>query len=154
MSSTLVILSARSSCWLGRTLAKNNIEKRINTKTVTIFRSRTQTFNSYRSLRYASGNKSVIIFNDLKPIEIYIYAKKAPIYELSRSKASKTQQTCGYRHTRKTSGLSQWHRTDVALHSFLNNFASLGSFANVLVSVGTVIPCYATTQMELSTVTI
>ena len=85
---------------------------------------------------------------------IHLCQEKAPIYKLFPSKAPKTQVTCGYRHTRKTSGLSQWHRTDVALHSFLNNFASLGSFANVLVSVGTVIPCYATTQMELSTVTI
>ena len=67
--------------------------------------------------------------------------KKTPIYKLSHSKAPKTPITCGYRHTGKTSGLSQWHLTDVDLHSILNKFASLGSFAKVPVLVGSIIPC-------------
>ena len=36
---------------------------------------------------------------------VHLRQEKAPIYKLSRSKARKKQQTCGYRHPRKTSGL-------------------------------------------------
>ena len=75
----------------------------MNTKTVTLFRSGTQTFNFYRSLRYAHSNKSIRFFIALcKPIKIYTKCtaetnkqtsmlEKAPGYNLSRSKAPKTQ---------------------------------------------------------------
>ena len=36
---------------------------------------------------------------------IHLCQEKAPIYRLSRSKAPKTQQTYGYKHTRQTSWL-------------------------------------------------
>ena len=36
---------------------------------------------------------------------IHLCQEKAPIYKLSRSKAPKTQQICGYRNTRKTNEL-------------------------------------------------
>ena len=62
---TLVILNARLPDWLGRTQTKNDDEERINTKTVTLFQSETQTLNSYRSVDYSRGSKSIIFFNDL-----------------------------------------------------------------------------------------
>ena len=105
------------------------------------FWSETQTFKSCRSIDYARNNKSIMCSNDLcRPIEKYIYvSEKAPICKLSRSKEPKTQQTCGYRHTRKTSRLFKWHRTGVHFCSF-NNFANLGSFAKVSVPVESIIP--------------
>ena len=60
--------------------------------------------------------------------------KKAPIYRLSRSKASKTQQIIHYRHTRKTSELFSLFNTDVDF-SLHNHFANSGSFAKVSVHV-------------------
>ena len=64
---------------------------------------------------------------------IHLCQEKAPIYKLSRSKAPKTQQTCGYTHTRKTSGLFNDF-------SSRNNLANLGSLATVSVPVGSIIP--------------
>ena len=57
VSSTLVVLNARVLCLLRCTQTKNDGANRTNTKTVTLFRSGTQTFNSGRSLGYACGNK-------------------------------------------------------------------------------------------------
>ena len=66
---------------------------------------------------------------------IHLCQVKAPIYKLFRSNALKTQQTCGYRHARKTSRL---FLLDFRFHS---NFPNLGSFANVSVPVGSITPC-------------
>ena len=60
VSSTLVVPNARVLCLLRCTQTKNDGANRTNTKTVTLFRSGTQTFNSGRSLGYACGNKSII----------------------------------------------------------------------------------------------
>ena len=65
--------------------------------------------------------------------------QKMLIYKLSRSKAPKTQQICHYRHATKTSGLFLLYSTGVNSSS-RNNFANLGSLANVSVSVQSIIP--------------
>ena len=58
-------------------VSKNDGDERINTKTVTVFQSETQVFNSCRSLGYARSDKSIIFFNYLyKLIEIYIYFRE------------------------------------------------------------------------------
>ena len=61
------------------------------------------------------------------------------ITHLSRRKASNTQQTCSYRHTRKTSGLF-YDTVRVATLPPRNKFANLGSFAKVSVPVESMIP--------------
>ena len=143
VSLTLIVLNAKLPCWLWRTQTNNDDENRINTKTVTLFQNRTQTFNFCRSLGYVHGNMSIIFFNDLcKPIRIYIYARKKHFYKLSCSKASKTQQICGYKHTRKNSKLFQWHRTGIEFMP-RNNFANLVSLAKVSIPVRSIIPCSA-----------
>ena len=63
---------------------------------------------------------------------------KALIYKLSRSKAPKTQQIYNYRHARKNSGSCLLYDTGAAFSS-RNNFANLGSFADVSVPVGSII---------------
>ena len=65
---------------------------------------------------------------------------KTPIYRLSHSKAPKTQQTCHYRHGRKTSRLFLCD-TGVDFIS-RNNFANVGFFAKVFVSVQLIIPWF------------
>ena len=86
---------------------KTDDENRINTKTMTLFRSGAQTFSSCRSLGHARGNKSIIFFDDLMQANrnIHLCTEEASIYKLSHSKSPETQQTCGYRHTTKTSGI-------------------------------------------------
>ena len=64
---------------------------------------------------------------------------------LSRSKALKTQQTCHYRHTRKTSERFLLYNTGVNF-SLRNNFANLGSFAKVSVPVQFIISLLPTTN--------
>ena len=59
---------------------------------------------------------------------------KTTNYRLYRSKAPKTQQTCHYKHTRKTSELFLLFNTGVNF-SLCNNFANSGSFAKVSVPV-------------------
>ena len=88
----------------GQTKTIRNYETRIQW---CFFWRGTQTLNSCRSLDYARGNWSIIYFNDLcKPIEIYIYArKKHPVTCCPTAKAPRTQQTCGNRHSTKTSGI-------------------------------------------------
>ena len=55
-----------------------------------------QTLNSCRSFRYAHGNESIIIINDLcKLIEIYIYARKNPLLQVILQQSTQTQQTWG-----------------------------------------------------------
>ena len=66
---------------------------------------------------------------------------KAPIYKLFCSKASKTEQTCGYRHTGKTRKLFWCHRTCI------DNFANLDSFAKFSVPVGSIISCSNTEEL-------
>ena len=65
---------------------------------------------------------------------INLWEEKAPIYRLSRSKAPKTQQSCYYRHTRKTGELILLFNTGVDF-SLRNNFAKAGSFAKVSIPV-------------------
>ena len=60
---------------------------------------------------------------------IHLCSEKAPIYNLSFSKAPKTQQTCGYRHTRKPVDLFN----DTARASTI--LSTLGSFAKVSIPV-------------------
>ena len=77
MSSTLVVSNAILPDQLRRTQTKVGDEKRINTKTVMLFSIVKDKHYSCRSLGYACGNKSIILFNILcKPIEIYIYDRK------------------------------------------------------------------------------
>ena len=57
--------------------------------------------------------------------------EKASIYKLSCSKAPKAQQICRYRHEKNLTGVG---------FSFRNNFVDLGSFAQVTVPVGCIIP--------------
>ena len=64
---------------------------------------------------------------------------KAPIYELSRRKAPKTQQICHYKHTTKTSGPFLLYDTSVGFNSH-NNFANLCSSAKVSVPLQFIIP--------------
>ena len=66
---------------------------------------------------------------------------KAPIYKLSRRKSPKTQQIFYYRHATKTSELLLWHDMSADFISHYN-FANLGSFAKVSVSVEFIISCY------------
>ena len=82
-------------------------------------------------------NKSITFFNDLyKAREIHIYARKK--HKLSHSNASKTQQTCGYRHMRKVCGFFN----DTARASTLA--VNFGSFAKVSVPVRSIMPCLVT----------
>ena len=65
---------------------------------------------------------------------INLWQEKASIYKLSGSKAPKTQQTCHYRHTRKTGEFFSLFNTGVDF-SLRNSFANSGSFAKVSVPV-------------------
>ena len=65
---------------------------------------------------------------------INLWWKKASVYRLSRSKASKTQQICHYKQTKKTGELFLLFNTGVDF-SLSNNFANSGSFAKVSVPV-------------------
>ena len=72
-------------------------------------------------------------------IYLIMHKEEAPIYKPSCSKAAKTQQICHYRHVRKTCGLFLLHDTNAGVSS-RNNFANLGSFAKVFISVQFIIP--------------
>ena len=64
-----------------------------------------QTLNSCRSLGYARGNKSTIYFNSLcKPIEMSMLGKSTH-WQVIQQQSTRMQQTWGYRHATKTSGL-------------------------------------------------
>ena len=109
VSATLDVLNAGLLCLLRRMQTENADVNRKITEMVTLFRIGTQSFNSGRSLGYAHCNKFTIFSyfkqanrnihpcQEKKPFTSYPAAKQAP----------KTQQTCNYRHTRKTSGLFQ-----------------------------------------------
>ena len=87
--------------------------------------------NSAANLKRARAIMSIIY--------LIMHKEKAPIYKSSRSKAAKTQQICHYRHVRKTCCLFMLHDTDAGVSSY-GNFANLGSFAKVFVSVQSIIP--------------
>ena len=87
---------------------KQNRRRGTNKQTKTqsrFFQSETLTSNSCRSLDYARGNESIIYFTDLcKSIETSMLGKITHLQVIPQQR-TKTQQTCGYRHTTKTSGL-------------------------------------------------
>ena len=58
---------------------------------------------------------------------INLWKEKAPVYQLFRSKAPKTQQIRHYRHMRKTGELFLLFNTG-ADFNLRNNFADAGSF--------------------------
>ena len=70
---------------------------------------------------------------------IHLCEEQTPIYNSSRSKVPKTQQTCGYKHTKKTSRPFSLYDTSVDLNS-RNNFANLGFFTKTSVPAETIIP--------------
>ena len=70
------------------------------------FQSEPLLSNSFRSFDYTRGNESIIYFTDLcKPIETYVYVRKKHPFASYPQQSTQTQQTCGYRHTTKTSEL-------------------------------------------------
>ena len=52
-----------------------------------------KTLNSCRSLGYARGNESIIIYNLCKPIETYIYAKKSTHLHVIPQQITQTHPT-------------------------------------------------------------
>ena len=98
--------------------------------TAVFFQSDPLPSNSFNSFDYARGNESIFYFTHLcKPIETYIYARKKHPFS-SYPEAKQTQQTCGYKHTTKTSEPFLFRRTGVDF-SFRNNFKTSGSFPKV-----------------------
>ena len=65
---------------------------------------------------------------------VNLWQEKAPVYRLPRSKATKTQRICHYRHTRKTGELFLLFNMGVDFN-LRNNFDNSGSFAKVSVPV-------------------
>ena len=125
--STLVVLDARLPDWLGHTKTTNDGKTRIYTKTVTLFRSVSQTLNSCGSLHHARGSESIIFFNDhCKPIETYINAMKK--HSFTSCPAAKHPKHNKLAATNIREKPVDWHRTDVDFIS-RNNFTNLGSFA-------------------------
>ena len=77
VSSAPVVINARLPDWLQHRETKEDGKKQRNTKTVMLFRGRTQTLNFYRGLEYARSKKFVIFFNNqCNPIEICFYDRK------------------------------------------------------------------------------
>ena len=56
--------------------------------------------------------------------------RKSTYLQFIPQQSTQTRQTCGYRHTTKTSGLFYYHRTGVDFSSH-NNFQNSGSSAKV-----------------------
>ena len=102
--------------------------------------SKTQMFNSCRSIDYARGNESIIYFNNLcKPIEIYNYVrKKRPFTSCLAAKHPKHCKFAIIYMQQKPADYFLLYNTGVNFSSS-NNFAHLGSFAKV--SVQSLIPC-------------
>ena len=123
-------------------------------KTVALFRSGTQTFNSRSSLGYAHHNKSIIYFNKpRRSLEKYTYVSKK--HPLTCYPAAKHQNVANLelQTYEKNQWTFLWHSTIGVEFSARNDFTNLGSFAKSFCSCRNhnSLIIFAT-QVELSTI--
>ena len=126
----------RSKHWLRHTQTKNDGEKRINTKTVTLLpKSNT---NTNRSLDYA--RMSIIVFNKFwKLIETYIYVRKKHHLQVTPQQSTQNTTNLPLQTYEKTKKFFLFYDTGVDFSS-RNNFANLDSFAKGSIPVRSIMP--------------